>query len=93
MHDKRSVQRIQMEVPVHLANANGMTRDISGSGIFFVTDHSYALGENISFSLDLNYAFPGQPLHLDCFGQVKRIESIGDQVGVAAQIERISCLH
>lgn len=91
--DKRTSQRIQIEVPVHLADAHGVTRDISGSGIFFVTDHSFTLGEGITFSLDLDYAYPGHQLRLDCHGKINRIERVGNQNGIAAELDRISSLH
>lgn len=91
--EKRASRRIQLEVPVHMGEPIGTTRDISGNGIYFVTARSIALNEQISFSVELDYIIPDKPLNLNCQGRVVRVEIIGDQLGVAAQIDRFSCRH
>jgi len=90
---KRAAQRIEIEVPVHLEQGSGLTRDVSLSGIYFVTDQNFEEGARIRFTIEFEYAIPGQPMHLDCKAHVVRIEPQGDCLGVAARIEDFSCLQ
>jgi hypothetical protein len=83
---KRSAKRIRIEVPVHLEPGSGVTRDVSQSGVYFLTDQPFSPGMPVSFILKLDYVFPGEPVHLRCRGKVVRVEEVGDRVGVAASI-------
>lgn len=89
--NRRSAERIPMQVPVDMGGTPGCTRDISGGGVFFTSDQAPELGGRIRFSLELSHALPERPLKLMCQGQVVRIESLGQQKGIAATIERFSC--
>lgn len=91
--EKRSSQRIQLEVPVCIGETRAVTRDVSWSGIYFLTDRSFAEGGDLTFSLDLTYALPGKPIRLDCQGEVIRVEKLGEQFGVAARINNFQYLH
>lgn len=91
--EKRASQRIQAEVPVYIGQTKGISRDVSWTGIYFLTDQRFDQGGPLSFSLDLNYALPGKPIKLDCQGEVIRIERLGDKFGVAAKINDFQYLH
>ena len=91
--EKRTSQRIQVEVPVYLGQAKAVTRDISWAGIFFLTDQTFFQGGALNFSLDLSYALPGKPIRLDCQGEVIRIEPFGEKFGIAAKINDFKYLH
>ncbi len=93
LSEKRASQRIQTEVPVYIGQTKGMTRDVSWTGIYFLTDQFFDHGGSFSFSLDLNYALPGKPIKLDCQGEVIRIEQLGDKFGIAAKINDFQYLH
>jgi len=70
--------------PVFIKNPTGVTRDVSASGVFFWTSGTYAIGELISFSIDLK-AESGEFMR-KCQGAVIRTETLGHMVGVAARI-------
>ena len=91
--EKRVSQRIQVEVPVYIGQEKAVTRDVSWSGIYFLTDQFFAEGGALNFSLDLNYALPGKPIKLDCQGEVIRIEQRGEKFGVAAKINNFQYLN
>jgi hypothetical protein len=83
--EKRSGQRIHTALPVSLKNAEGITRDVSASGVFFWTSESVcALGELISFSVELKR--PEGKMMLKCQGDVVRTELRNGVMGVAVKI-------
>jgi hypothetical protein len=92
-NEQRESQRIKLEVPINLNTGVALSRDISWSGIYFVTDHRFSIGTDIQFTLELDYVLPGKPLNFNCSGQIVRVDKVGEQLGVAACIEEFSCLH
>lgn len=81
---KRKEERVEAELPVSLGSARGTTRDISATGVFFETDTAYAMGSEISFSVELNA--PGGKMMLKCQGRIVRVENRGGKIGMAAKI-------
>lgn len=80
----RKEERVSTELPVYLGGIVGRTRDVSASGIRFETDATYALGNSISFSVEMNTS--GGKMVLRCQGEVVRIEPQGKKVSVAVKI-------
>jgi Tfp pilus assembly protein PilZ len=70
-------------MPVELEGGTGITRDVSLSGVFFETDHSFAPGEEISFALVLERVSADHPVRLQCEGRVVRISRFDKRIGVA----------
>jgi len=65
------------------------TRDVSYRGLYFLADSKLEVGTEIEFVITL----PGQvtqsgDVHIRCRGQIVRVESTGERVGVAAKIDR-----
>jgi hypothetical protein len=83
--EKRDARRIRVELPVCLSSGEGVTRDISSSGVFFRTDRDILPGDGIRFSLELAYAFD-KAIRLQCRGRVVRVEKGAAGMGVAARI-------
>jgi hypothetical protein len=84
--EKRRTERIWLEAPVELPTGSGVSRNISESGIYFLTNQDLTEGSVVRFTVQFNFACPGKPLRLDCRGQVLRVEKTGDQFGVAASL-------
>ena len=82
--EKRGGERISTALPVNLGGASGVALDVSASGIFFETDSSYALGNLVSFTVEINA--PVGKMLLKCQGDIVRIEPRGSRVGVAVKI-------
>ena len=93
-HDeKRTSQRIQLEVPVYIGGEKAVTRNISWAGIYFLTDQLFAEGGAVNFSLDLAHTLPGKPIKLDCQGEVIRVEQHDRKFGIAAKIINFQYIH
>lgn len=88
----REGERFDVEVPVHLEQGSGVSRNVSMSGIYFVTDLTFIEGETLRFTMSFEYAIPGRQMQLDCQARVVRVEPLGDKSGVAARIEDFTCI-
>ena len=90
---KRGAVRTKVEVPVVLEDGMGITRDISVTGIYLKTPQTYAPGDRVKFTIELEYAVPDGPMHFSCIGRVVRVEKIGEEYGVASTIDEMNTLH
>lgn len=92
--EKRSVQRIHVELPLTHKHGVGITRDFSRAGIYFIADILFCTpGECMEFSFEVKNALPGKTANFAFLGQVLRIEELNTGYGVAATIENIACLN
>ena len=83
--EKRRGQRIHTALPVILKNAQGVTRDVSASGVYFWTSEiNCTPGDLISFSVELMR--PKGRMMLKCQGDVVRTEPRATEIGVAVNI-------
>jgi hypothetical protein len=83
--DPRQNERVSAVIPVRLEDgAEGVTRDLSPAGVYFVTAEKMRDGEPIRFTLEFDN--PMGKLYLDCAGQVVRIEDSNGRIGVAVKI-------
>ena len=81
--DKRREERVSASLPVAMASAKGITRDVSASGVFFETDAAYGVGSPIRFVLNLDT--PWGKVMFKCQGKIVRLEPHNQKVGVAVQ--------
>ncbi len=81
---RERASRVQSCLPVSVNGVEGVTRDVSATGIFFEIDDHYHEGAKIRFELQLDT--PGGPLKLVCDGEVVRVVSKDGRSGVAAKI-------
>jgi hypothetical protein len=84
--EQRQAPRHKGKLPVELESGKGITRDFSGSGVFFETDRSFSPGQPIEFTLVLEHIDPSRPVRLKCRGEIVRVEESGQTIGVAAAI-------
>ena len=91
--EKRSSQRIQVEIPVYIGKEETISRDVSWSGIYFLTDQPFVEGDDLCFSLELTYALPGKQIKIGCQGEAVRIEQHGEKFGIAAKINNFRYFH
>jgi hypothetical protein len=83
--DSRKNERVNAVIPVRLEDGHdGITRDLSPAGVYFVTAEKLRDGEPIRFTLEFDNAMG--KLYLDCSGQVVRVEDREGKVGVAVKI-------
>jgi len=84
----RRDERFESNLTIKLEQGEGFMRNVSASGIFFLTDAQLAPGELLRFSLD----FTGEQIgvvNARCEARVVRVEPRGAQMGVGAAFESI----
>ena len=84
---RRTEERISAELPVALrAGGEGVTRDISASGVFFSTSTAVTEGETIEFAVEFEDGVGKRQWLMQCSAKVVRIERGTSSLGVAARI-------
>lgn len=81
----RQDQRFASALSIALAQATGVSRNVSASGIYFETEAG-ALGDNKILKFSIEFRNPqGVPVRMRCAARVVRIEPLGsERIGVAA---------
>ncbi|MFU8789555.1 MAG: PilZ domain-containing protein [Methylobacter sp.] len=83
--EQRQDRRYFLSWPVGFNGGNGITRDISSSGVCFETSQFIDSGSYIRF-----FIFPrqvaGAPERLDCEGQVVRVAPSAEGYGVSVSL-------
>ena len=84
-HSARKHERVPTEVAVRLENGSeGITRDLSPTGVFFLAETALAEGDEIRFSIEFDN--PAGPLRMECVGNIVRIEAAAGRRGFAVKI-------
>ena len=84
--ERRSGERFLVALPVQTNKGPGVTRDVSASGLYLITDQPLTAGE----SLDLTLDFPdreGAPYRLRARGTVVRVEDAQGSVGAGIALD------
>ena len=81
----RKEERFDTELVVKLEDGEGIARNVSATGIYFVTDVGLVEGQPVDFKLEFDN-FPGGPVEVRCSAHVVRVEQQGARKGVAASI-------
>lgn len=80
----RLEQRLPSQFPIKLAEAEGLTLNISASGVFFELEKNQVEGSEIAFTIELQT--PGGPLSLACKAEVVRVQELNGKYRIAAKI-------
>ena len=81
----RKEERFDTAMPVQLEQGSGVARNVSATGIYFVTDVALEKGMPVSFTLDFK-DYPGGLLRVKCTANVVRVEQRDGRIGVGAAI-------
>jgi hypothetical protein len=81
----RRDERFGTELTVQLEGGEGLVRNVSASGIYFVTDVTLKEGQPVKLRLDFQ-DFPSGPISVNCSARIVRVEEQGARKGVAAAI-------
>jgi PilZ domain len=85
LSNKRRHHRANTGMRVFLKSATGVTRNMSASGVYFWISGTYAIGQSISFWIELKRA-RGRMMR-KCKGKVLRVDrQDSSRVGVAVRI-------
>lgn len=84
-HSARKHERVSTEIPVRLEDGSqGITRDLSPTGVFFLAETTLGEGDEIRFSIEFDN--PAGPLRLECVGNIVRIDAAAGRRGFAVRI-------
>jgi len=81
----RRDERFETTLPLRLGQGEGVARNVSANGIYFVTDVALEPGAPVKFTLDFQN-FAGGPVRVNCMARVVRVEQREEKNGVAASI-------
>jgi hypothetical protein len=84
--DQRRDERFRSVMTIKFAQGEGVVRNVSARGIYFVTDVALAQGEPVNFTLEFQ-DLPGGPIHVNGIARIVRVEKRGTKKGVAAAID------
>lgn len=83
----RKEERFETELALRLAGGGeGVARNVSPSGIFFVTDAVLEAGQPVEFTLEFQ-DFPSGPVEVNCSARVVRVVEQGASWGIGAAID------
>ena len=89
MREQRNDARVKTRLTVHLPRGEGVVRDLSATGIYFLTNVPLKAGEPLTFTLDFQDAGAGG-ISASCSARVVRVEKRGKLKGVAASINGVT---
>ena len=81
----RKEERFATQLAIKLDGGEGVVRNVSANGIYFVTDVALKQGQPVKFTLEF-LDFPSGPLAVNCLARIVRLEEQGTRQGVAASI-------
>lgn len=84
--EKRTEERVPAGLRVRLGNNDGITRDVSASGIRLEIGGTFLHGQPVTFGVEVETA--AGKIALWCSGEVLRIDHHGPQQHVAVKIHR-----
>lgn len=74
--ERRSAPRHSVELPVLFQGGRGVTRDVSRTGLYFVTSSLLEEGQSVQVSLSLPHIYPEREVGLTYLGTVRRVERL-----------------
>lgn len=85
---KPRAERFQSDLTIKLDRGDGVMRNVSASGVYFVTDVDLKPGDFLKFTLEFSGVEIGV-ISARCEARVVRVEPQGAQKGVGAAFESI----
>lgn len=82
--DRRRAERLPVTIPIELNGRTGVTRDVSGLGVYFRAAFPFEQSEELEFLLRIPDA-----IHVRCWGRIVRVDFDREAMsyGVAVTID------
>lgn len=81
---ERGADRFDTELPVEMDGIQGLTRNISATGVYFETYAAQEPGSSVHFTVEV--VVHGEKLKLVCEGEVVRVDRKDGTLGIAAKL-------
>src|SRR5665647_602279 len=88
--ERRSEERFLVSLPVDTNRGPGVTRDVSVSGLYLVTELSLAVGDHLELTVTVPDPESLLPLQLSLAGRVVRVEDAHGAVGAGIALDEES---
>lgn len=82
--NQRAADRFISELPVEINGSQGVTRNISATGVYFETSVEPAPGSKVSFTVEV--VVNGEALKMICSGEVVRVDHKEGTMGIAVKL-------
>ncbi|MBV9670983.1 MAG: PilZ domain-containing protein [Acidobacteriales bacterium] len=81
MPEARNGKRFPLQLPVRVAGKNGVTKNVSGAGLYLDADQDLAVGSSIELELILpaDTVNGSADVHVRCTGHVVRVDPPGNR--------------
>jgi hypothetical protein len=86
--ERRSAQRHRVSVPVETETGAGVTRDLSLSGLYLVTEQRLVPGDSLRLRISLPDDGGTLPFLFTCEGRVTRVDDLGESVGAGVAFDQ-----
>lgn len=84
--EKRKEERNVIELPLTFESGTGMTKNVSGAGLFFWTDGAPAFGIGDRVSITMEVVRSGRKIKPKIEGEIVRLETKGAKTGIGLKI-------
>ena len=84
VESKRLAARFDSQLPIELNGKQGLTRNISATGVYFEAQPDQVPGSIVQFVVEVDVQ--GQKLKMVCKGEVVRIDHKDGVVGIAVKL-------
>ena len=83
MPEARSGKRFPLQLPIDVLGKKGVTKNVSGAGVYLEADETLAVGSAIELDLTLPAEEIGgsADVHVHCIGHVVRVDPPGKREG------------
>ena len=88
IQERRRVPRYRLDAEIAVGEGRGRTIDLSANSVYFESDIALSEGQRVSLVFPFEHVGRGTSVH--CAAQVVRVDSRGDQFGIAATYEPVS---
>jgi len=85
--ERRVRERFRVSLPVETEGGPAVTRDVSVSGLYLVTDRPLAAGEQLQLAVTLPYKGCSPQFRLDLRGRVVRVEDVKGAIGAGIALD------
>ncbi len=82
--EMRAADRFPSELPLHIGGTDGLTKNVSATGVYFETSVQAQAGSKVSFVVEV--LIRGQSVNMVCSGQVVRVDRQNNRVGMAVKL-------
>ncbi|HVZ47415.1 MAG TPA: PilZ domain-containing protein [Gemmatimonadaceae bacterium] len=87
-NDLRHAPRYRVDAPVEFIVGNGVARDLSTTGLYFICEKPLQVGYQLTLTIQLDDTVADMPVKMECKGTIVRVEDMDGRIGVAVKLDQ-----